>query len=541
MNVVLLAGAAALVVDTDGQVPAPSTPCFDVTTFGAVGDGVTDDTAAFIAAVAAAGPRGDCVRVPPVRAGAGAGYVLSSTVTLTNGVHLVGSLAGYAPPDSCYTSNSTGGSRILARPKPSTYNATAGTGAPLIHLAGTGCAVRGLYINYDQMPFPTDRDLFDAQGAYAYASFDDARRRFVAEHVPPVGPAIYVTSGVRVEIADVVGALFTWLVYFGGTGHGQSHVRRVQGWGYNALVTVEAATDVMSFDTLRMIINSAPYCLGARPAACDVPGAAVAGANRCLGNFTAVPAVVALRPSNVALWLGRADGYTARDLFAFGVHTAVRLGVAPPPVDPAADPYGGALALRNPVTGVFAADADAKKPSGVPGVPSPATGPWGTVAQLMADQVVLGVHLVWPNQLTNRFDGVQLHPSFWRRGDLLPGALAGSGTLLTAVGREAALLMEPTHSNANNGGAPATTMLSSMVVASFTDVRNFGDAACSLGGSNGRAFALLGDGLVDARGFAMNNERNGDTHLWARANGSTAQLRVTGVTLNFAFADDVRV
>jgi len=28
-------------------------------------------------------------------------------------------------------------------------------------------------------------------------------------------------------------------------------------------------------------------------------------------------------------------------------------------------------------------------------------------------------------------------------------------------------------------------------------------------GSNGRAFVLLGDGLFDVRGFAINNERNG--------------------------------
>ena len=84
-----------------------------------------------------------------------------------------------------------------------------------------------------------------------------------------------------------------------------------------------------------------------------------------------------------------------------------------------------------------------------------------------------------------------------------------------------------------------TTMLSSVLVASFDDSHNFGEASSSLGGSNGRAFILLGDGLFDCRGFAMNNERNGDTHLWARAYASAAQLRISSVVLDYAFAHDV--
>jgi len=532
----LLSRAADWSVAGGTAAAAPTaSPCWDVTAFGAVGNGATDDTPAFQAAAAAAAPRGGCVRVPPVAHGGG--YVLTSTVTLAPGVTLIGTLSGYSPPGWCYgaplDSNSTGGSRILARPAPATYDTKAGTGAPLIHLTGTGCGVRGLNIVYDRAPFPTDAELFDPAGPYGYGSFEEARRRFVAEHVPPAGPAIYVTSGVRVEIADVVGSGWTWLVYFGGGGHGMSHVRRVQGWGFNSLVTLEQAADVMTFDQLRYTVNSGPYCLGARPASCDrEPPSA-----RCRGNFTAVPAIVALRPSNALLWLGRADGYVARDLFAFGAHTGVRLGVAPPPAAGTSsdgdDPYGGALALRNPVTGAYAAGAG--------GAPAPGTGPWGTVSQLLVDQAVFGIHLVWPNPLTNRFVAAQLHPSFWRKGDVVAGPLEGSGADLGTVGREAGVYVEPTHSVANNKGLLPTTMLSSMVVASFSDGGNYGEASASLGGSNGRAFVLLGDGLFDVRGFAMNNERNGLTHLWARARGGAAQLRVSSAVLNYSFAEDVLV
>jgi len=86
-----------------------------------------------------------------------------------------------------------------------------------------------------------------------------------------------------------------------------SHVRRVQGWGFNSLVTLEAAADVMTFDQLRYTPNSGPYCLGARPASCDREPPSNS-TTRCRGNFTAVPAIVALRPTNALLWMGRADG-----------------------------------------------------------------------------------------------------------------------------------------------------------------------------------------------------------------------------------------
>lgn len=58
----------------------------------------------------------------------------------------------------------------------------------------------------------------------------------------------------------------------------------------------------------------------------------------CRGNFTFLPAIIALDSDNVGLWLGRADGYMANELFFFGVNTGIRLGFAPGCVAPSTSP-----------------------------------------------------------------------------------------------------------------------------------------------------------------------------------------------------------
>ena len=385
---------------------------------------------------------------------------------------------------------------------------------------------RGLNIIYDTMPFPTDAEFADPASKFhirAGTNTSVASAAFYRDHVPRVGPTFYCVAATRVVIEDVVGSRFRDFIYFA-PGGGQSHVRRVHGWGYGRFVTVEAAEDVFSFDTLRFIVNAGPDGFGDAP-----PAAACAGQkpepHACLGNYTVLPALVAVSDGNVGLWLGRCDGYVASDLFMFGVNTAVRLGYAP-----------GRNALRNPVTGAL---ATGRKPGTPQGAQDPATGPWGAVSRLMVDQAVIGVHLVWPNPLTNRFSDVQLHPSFWA-GEVVEGVSAGSGSL-AAVGREAAVLVEPTHSVASNLGLPPTTMFSNMVVASFNDATNFGAAASTLGHSNGRAFLLAGDGLFEVQQFAMNNERNAGTHLWAATAIATGSLRIRGAVLNYTAADDVVV
>ena len=377
------------------------------------------------------------------------------------------------PPGDVAT---TGGARIFARPLTTTYNQTRGQPLFLVH---QGCTVRGLIIIYDQMPFPTDAEFADPASKYHLnpsANLSAQSASFIKHLLPPIGPTFYCVAPVRVVIEDVVGSRFRDFIYFA-KGGGQSHVRRIHGWGYGRFVAVEAAEDVFSFDTLRHIINAGPDCLGPAPppSVCkkQIPTPRV-----CVGNFTVLPALVAVSPSNVGLWLGRADGYVASDLFFFGVNTAVRLGYAP-----------GTYALRNPVTGQLATAGTE------PGSLQRGTGPWGHVSRLMVDQCAIGIHMVWPNPLTNRFSTVQMHPSFWD-GSVVKGLVRGTGNL-GAVAREAAVLVEHTHTISNNAGLQSTTMFSDMVVASFADTRNFGHAASMLGQSNGRAFLIQGDGILE--------------------------------------------
>lgn len=139
--------------------------CMDVTNFGAKGDGHSDDTAAFQAAVDAAAPTAGCVYVPS--AARGSGFVLTGTITLAPGVRLIGEAAGTPAVPHCYGApgdfNTTGGARILAR--------MAASRAALFHIT-QGCAVAGLLILYDRMPFPTDAEFTNPGSRFYYPNFE---------------------------------------------------------------------------------------------------------------------------------------------------------------------------------------------------------------------------------------------------------------------------------------------------------------------------------------------------------------------------------
>lgn len=182
--------------------------CHSVRAFGALGDGLHDDTAAFQQAAAAAdADGGGCVRVPSAERGAG--FVLSKTVTLAPGVKLLGDVSGFpevphafGPPGDL---NTTGGSRILAR--------VTTPGAPLFAIT-QGCGVKGLMIIYDLMPSPSDEQFRNPTSRFYYPSFEAARAGFRSDHVPAIGPTIYVTHGVRVHIEFVRDRITTMILTF---------------------------------------------------------------------------------------------------------------------------------------------------------------------------------------------------------------------------------------------------------------------------------------------------------------------------------------
>jgi len=135
---------------------------YRVRDFGATGDGRNDDTLAFQTALDRAAEVGGVVLVDPV--GPGSGYVLTDTVVLPQGTSLMGSWAGM--PFIAWEGvrrEVQRGAVILSRPKPACYETF--PKRPLFRLEG-GNTLRGLYILYDEQPWPSDEALEDPKGPY---------------------------------------------------------------------------------------------------------------------------------------------------------------------------------------------------------------------------------------------------------------------------------------------------------------------------------------------------------------------------------------
>ena len=183
--------------------------------------------------------------------------------------------------------------------------------------------------------------------------------------------------------------------------------------------------------------------------------------------------------------------------------------------------------------------------------------------------------------MNNRFSDIQLHPSFWGGSLALSSGATGTGNT-TSVGLSAGLFFEQTHTISVDKSLVPTTQISNLVIASFgTD---WGKDIVPLSVSNGtintghntqmnshnyccfvlnavddsvftsflclflicstpgRAFIFAGDsGIVDISGFAMNNEQNALTHLWAANASSEVALRIRSAVLNYSLADDILV
>lgn len=469
--------------------------------------------------------------------------MLTSTITVPPGVGLIGRAVGF--PEVPWANpapggfNSTGGPRLLARPTTPPPNTTtarphaasssapsnippdapqppppADYALPPLFVLNAGCTVRGLFIDYDRMPYPTDRELQDPASPFFYPNFTTARQRFYADHLPAIGPTFLILQGRYVVVEDVDAYGFRDFIYMA-PGAGQSHFRRLHGWGYGTFIAVEFAADVLTFDTLHYIINSGPHSVGPRPPWCPPLPAPPPVWPVCTGNFSWLPAIVAAHPSNVGLWLGRSDGYVARELFFFGINTAMRFGYSPD------CPTG---ALVSPITGQPLPPQD------------PATGPWGAVSNILVDQCLVGLHFVWPQPLTNRFSNVQIHPSF----SLLAPFPAANGTgSLQGVSRESAVLVDATHTTANNKGLPAVMMLTNMAIATFADTPRFGPLSFNLNQSNGRVFLLGGDALFEVTQFSCNNVANASSMLWAASASAQASLRIRSPILNGMPRDDI--
>jgi len=442
---------------------------------GAVGDGVTDDTDAFQAAIDEAAATGAAVLVEPVPAGKG--YVLTHTVTLKQGVSLIGSLAGMpfiaweGVPREVQT-----GPVILARPRAAEHEGE--RKAPLFLLEG-GNTLRGLYILYDRQPWPSDAEFDAPDSPYAYASLEELTQRFIPEHVAPCGPTIEIRPGVAsTTIEDITCARYRDFLYTGAGG--KIVISRCYLFGYGRAFAIREAKDVVRISEIHIVPN--------------VEGP-------ISWHHAKLQAAITASPANTAFDFGSVDGYSVSDVAVFLCHTGFRLGAseASPFIDPAT---GERVTHRWGL------------------------GPWGSMHNIKLDNCVVGFDCIngtiLPNQLTN----IMVHASI----DTPARFAAADGE----VARQAAFLIEP-------GFVGATLQVANLSLSSFApmNVVATGRMVAEANGraflvdcppAEKVDFAVRNTAQVEVFGLVVSNIP--ETHLVAAEAGTTPAIRVRGFVHN---------
>lgn len=476
--ILMIAGiGAAAQPDGPTPMPMPVDHWHDVTNYGAAADGVTDDTDAFQRALDAASPEGGVVWAPSL--GPGRGYVITRTVRVPEGVALIGSPAGVATNSTAafpYPEQNVVGSKIYARPAPEEY--TGPEKRPLF-LLERGCTVRGLVILYDEQPWPTDEEFQNPESPYHYAGFDEARERFLADHIRPYGPTFYVPTATNNVIEDIVCDRYYDFLHMRFCG--KTYVDRIFCYGVKRAFVYGEGLDINRLSHVHVVPNAGASCPGPAPG---------------LGAWTWIYAILASQDDNVGVVMGRNDGYVLDDVFFFGMHTALRLGASRdyPLVDPVA---GDAMWY----------DTETQESHGFRADSYLGQGPWGEIIGFKVDQCAVGVHFVWPAHLANRIANALIFTAIddGRSFD----AVGGDGDL-DRVGKQAAFVVEPSYSLANNVGIVGTFLCNNALIASFNDAPRFGPAAANAADANGRVFLINGDITMDFSGMLMNHPYQAD-------------------------------
>lgn len=444
--------------------------------YGAVGDGATDDTAAFQAALDAAAQVGATVVAGPV--GPGRGYVLTTTVTLAPGVSLVGSMAGM--PFFAWEGVPRAEQRgpvILARPR--LDDRSPGARRPLFHLRG-GNTVRGLYILYDQEPWPSDDDFADPDSPYHYSTDEDVTERFIADHVTPCGPTILVQPGVAsVTVEDVTCGRYTDFLY--APAGGKIVVDKCYLFGYGRAFAIREARDTIRISRIHIVPN--------------VEGP-------ISWEHSKLHAAITAHRGSIAFDFGSVDGYSVSDVVVFLAHTGVKLGASEE--EPFVDPITGErVAFRWGL------------------------GPWGSIDNVKLDNCAVGLDCVLGTILPNQVTNLMVHSSI-RPRERFP---AVNGNLA----RQAAVLVRP-------GFAGATLQMTNVSLSSFAPT-NVVATGSMIEQSGGRAFLVdcpAGQGSVDYAqrdqahitvfGLVVSNIP--ETHLVGLTEGTRPDIRVCGFVHN---------
>ncbi|MBI3921587.1 MAG: hypothetical protein HY318_09240 [Armatimonadetes bacterium] len=468
--------AVALSVGLTVSLEAATMPgTYNITDFGAKGDGRHDDTPAFRRAVAEAAKVGGCVLLPPVVPGGG--YVLTGTVRLEPGVSLIGALAGM--PFIAWEGvprEMQRGAVILARPRKEDYEGE--KKQPLFELLG-GNTVRGLYILYDQQPWPSDKELEASTSPYRYDTFEQFRSRFVAEHAKPYGPTFYSRHAPSVTIEDITcGRYYDFCVFHLA---GKVFIERCYLYGYKRAFAIKHGPDTIRFRGIHVVPN----------------------VERSISHeHSKLHAAITACDDNVAFDFGAVDGYSVEDVVVFLAHTGFKLGASE------ASPF------FDPVENSRESFSWGK-------------GPWGSIQNVKLDNVALGFHCVTGTILPNQLQNLMVHVS-------IPSdqkVQTGSGQ----VARQAAFFVEP-------GFAGATLTVHNLSISSFAPT-NVLAGAQMVQRANGRAFLIDCPGYPDRVDYAERKQACFDifglvlsnipsTHFLAVTPGTTPDVRVVGFTHN---------
>ncbi len=448
--------SAAPVTTIAGRPPPPPPliigPSFEVTDFGAIADGRTDNTGAFQTAIDAAAEQGGTVVVPAD--GSQGGYVLNGTVSLPSGVALVVSTAGLTiDPVGPHPWPGTDlpGVKLLIRPTDNDQ--------PAFRLAG-GTTVRGFWLSYDQQPLPSDAEISAIDGEYGYRSFESARTFFVDEHVPVMAPTFFIDRGDHVTIADIIADRYYDFLYMR-TG-GPLRVDNATLYGYNKGFVIEDSD-------VRNVFTNVDF----RPAV----GPIVPGPDGQADTWSWVFGAVASNPDNVGFHLARSAGFVLDSASFEGVHTAVRIGASfdIPVINPETDT-------------VFAS------PSG--------QGAWGQISNTAMRDVAVGFHLVGPSTHPIQMSNVSVALGVADGSSF--EAITGTGDF-DQVAAQAMMWVEPTYAAVNNGD-PAQVpgiLATNLSVSGSASPLRYAGAAATAADVNGRMFLVDGDLGMQIVGFSV--------------------------------------
>ena len=480
---------------------------YSVLDYGAKGDAVHDDAAAFQKALDAAGARGGTVIVPPV--GPGKGYVITRTVNVPSSVTLMGSPAGlsnnawaaFPLPDTIIK-----GAKIFARPTVSQYNQP--KKKPLFLLNG-GCTVRGFWILYDRQPWPSDEEFQDPKSKFHYKSFEDARASYVKDHVRTYGPTFYAPNATANIVLEDICCDRYYDFFFQARG-GKTFINRICCYGYNRAFVFQECLDINRITQVHCVPNTGPSC----------PGMNAEGRTNSW-----IYGILTSQPDSIGIQMGRNDGYVFSDIFFFAVNTGIRIG--------ASKEYP----ILDPVTGVKAYyDPETKEQFGFQ-FPYDAQGAWGDINSFDVEACAIGIHFVWPSPLATKITGARISTGIDDGTNFQ--AVSGTGNL-TGVGKQGAFVIEPSFSRQNNINIIPTIMCSNSVISTYNDPMRMGPAGLNASGANGRLFLIDGDATMDFTSLLVNHPYNTETFSARGPHSKNVSIKVRGFIQTGTPYDDIQ-